>query len=109
MLGLGNKRNFFLSAALLFMLNIADAVWTLYYSKFAGFEETNPQMEVALNISPELFATVKFVQVTLGIFVLCVTQRKPLSQVGLILVAIFFAVVVGGHIGTYLNNYWPVF
>jgi hypothetical protein len=88
------SRRLLLSALLLILLCVADALYTIQHVSEGGFE-LNPLMDNLLQRGPFLFFAVKFILTALGVFLLVIYRHHPLGLLmfgGAVLVygALFF-------------------
>ena len=68
---------------IVFLLNAADAVFTVYWIVGKDSWETNPIMDHLLGIHPIVFVTVKLLLVALGSFLLFRYRRQRMAVVGI--------------------------
>lgn len=68
---------------LVFLLNAADAVFTVYWVVGGDSWETNPLMELLLGIHPVIFVSVKLLLVALGSWLLWRYRRQRVAVIGL--------------------------
>jgi len=68
---------------LVFVLNAADAVFTVYWILGAESWETNPLMDLLLGIHPAVFVTVKLLLVALGSYLLWRYRRRRAAVIGI--------------------------
>jgi len=68
---------------LVFLLNAADAVFTVYWIVGAETWETNPLMDLLLGIHPVVFTAVKLLLVALGSYLLWRYRRQRAAVIGI--------------------------
>ncbi len=111
---IGNAEHFrwldgFLRVAVI--LNIADAVFTLWWVLTGRAREANPLLAQIIDYSPVLFILVKTTLCSLGLVLLWRLRRRPLAVIGLMIVflAYYFLLLIhlgalGAELGAFLRN-----
>ena len=75
---------------LVFLLNAADAVFTVYWIVGAETRETNPLMDLLLGIHPLVFVVVKLLLVAMGSYLLWRFRRQRVAVVGIFVLFIVY-------------------
>jgi hypothetical protein len=72
------------AAAVIIVLNLVDAVFTLLYTGVGLASEGNPLMDQVLRESPTMFMAVKLALVSLGVLMLWRLRQRRAAAVGLV-------------------------
>ena len=93
------------------VLNISDALFTLWWVLTGRAREANPLLAHLIDYSPVLFIVVKTGLCSLGLVLLWRLRRRPLAVVGLMIVflAYYFLLwihlgALGAELGTFLRR-----
>lgn len=84
--------------AVVLVLNLLDAVFTLVWVFGLEVDETNPVMAGLLEAHPVLFVLVKTTLVALGSWLLWRYRRRPLAVVGVFVVFLFYYWLLIAHL-----------
>mgnify|MGYP003629437997 FL=1 len=82
---------------MLLFLNIVDAMATLYWVENKLATETNPLMHAWIQLSPDLFITVKITLVTMGTILLWTFRKHRLAYWGGIILLLLYSLVMLVH------------
>ena len=85
------------SLILLLFLNVVDAMATLYWVENNLTTETNPIMNAWIQLSPDLFITVKVVLATMGATLLWVFRKHKLAYWGGMALLSLYSIVIFIH------------
>ena len=80
------------------VLNLLDALFTIFYTKGGYASESNPLMQVALASSPVLFVIAKLSLVSLGVLLLWRARHHRLAAGGLFVGAAAYALIIVYHL-----------
>lgn len=82
----------------LLVLNLLDALFTLWWLQLGLADELNPLMRCLYDASPLLFVAVKLVGVGLGLLLLCRHRHNRLAKIALWAGNLLYAGVVVYHL-----------
>jgi hypothetical protein len=91
------RRLAWLSSAVV-ILNLLDAIFTMFYTKAGYASEANPLMAVTLASTPVLFVLAKLSLVSLGVLLLWRMRHRTFAAVGLVTSAAAYSLVVVYHL-----------
>lgn len=80
------------------LLNLADALFTLYYVRNGLATEANPLMAYYLDHSDSAFLIVKMYMATIGIAIMYMYRDRKAAMVGLWGAMAVYSLVVGNHL-----------
>ncbi len=86
-----------LSVALVLVLNVVDATFTLLWVQMGWATEANPVMAAMLNHSPVVFMLSKLALVSGGMGVLWKLRRLPLAKFGVGIASIVYIGIFAHH------------
>lgn len=92
-----NRCNVAALILLISVLNVVDGLMTLGWVLLTEATEFNPFMKPLIACSPFVFIVTKTVVVSLGLLVLWLYRRRPLSKIGLLIILAFYTCVVIYH------------
>jgi len=92
-------RGFERALSILLLLNLFDALFTLFWIEADIASEANPLMAQAFTLGPMGFIVVKLALVTLSVGLIWRLRARRGARVALVPVAVLYAYVVGGHVG----------
>jgi hypothetical protein len=96
---------FLIILIILMILNVIDAIATVFWIENQLATESNPLMEILLNISPTIFIIMKIVLVFLCATLLWILRRRNLTFILLTPVILIYCYVSLKH----FNIAWNVF
>jgi hypothetical protein len=92
-------RTFERALAILLLLNLLDAAFTLTWVYSGVASEANPVMAGAISLGPGVFIATKVALVTLAVALLWRNREHLTARWALVPVSLLYALVAGGHIG----------
>lgn len=92
------NRNVTLAAALVLVLNLADAVFTLMYVGSGMATEANPLMDQAFHGGPLLFMVVKLALVSAGVMLLWRLRQRKTAVVAIAATAMAYSFICFYHL-----------
>ena len=104
-------RSFSRGIIAIMVLNFFDAFCTLYWASVSSMGngvETNPVMRAALEEGNLVFVLYKITLVSLGVLLLWRFRKIPTARIAFVPVALLYALVAGGHIGSLIYIYAPL-
>lgn len=87
-----------LLVAVILILNLADASFTLLWISSGMAVEANPLMLEALGYSPVVFMIAKLALVSLGMLLLLRLRSRPLAQLGIVGSGFVYASLLVYHV-----------
>ena len=87
-----------LVAGAVIVLNLLDAIFTLFYTHGGYASESNPMMQVALAAHPVLFVLAKIGLVSLGVLLLWRMRHHRTAVLGLVGTSAAYALLVLYHL-----------
>lgn len=81
------------------VLNVLDAIFTLWWVQTAQATEANPLMAAAIDAHPVVFVIVKCALVGLGSWLLWRYRRRPLAVVSIFLAFMAYYALLLLHLG----------
>ena len=93
-------------ATILFLLNIIDALLTLYWIEIGAATEGNFIMNYLLSLGVPVFLTAKIIMAAATAFVLGSQQTKRLARIGLDTVLTIYAALMLIHLITGFSHFF---
>ncbi len=87
----------FIACALVLLLNLFDAFFTLFYLSYGG-RELNPVAQFLLDLDPQVFLMAKTVGIGLCMAYLVIVSRFKGAKLGLSIVLGLYAALLGWHL-----------
>lgn len=84
--------------AMVVILNLLDAIFTLIYTRTGLATESNPLMDQVLGSSPVLFMISKLALVSLGVLLLWRLRHHRAARFGLVATSTAYVVLLGYHL-----------
>ncbi len=89
---------------ILLMLNLFDALATLFWVEAGLATEANPVMAQALNLGPGLFILSKITLVSLAVGLLWRHRDRSFARISAVPLGVLYAGVAGSHVGFGMFN-----
>ena len=86
------------AGAVIVILNLIDAIFTIIYTRTGLAVESNPLMDKVLVSSPVLFMAAKLTLVSLGVLVLWRLRHHRAARLGLFATSTAYTVLLGYHL-----------
>lgn len=86
--------------AAIIVLNVLDALFTLFWVRAGLARETNPLLRWLVNEHPVWFTVTKLALVLLGTFVLWRSRHRPLAVIGIGLIFIVYCAILIHHLSS---------
>jgi hypothetical protein len=85
-------------ASAVVVLNLLDAIFTIFYTKSGVATESNPFMQGVLEAHPVIFMVTKLMLVSLCVMLLWRLQHRRTAVIGLMGAATMYVLLLGYHI-----------